>query len=137
MPAGQPKKFSSGKQLIELFGSFCDEIIDNGFNRVPNQTNFCKWLEKHYSSVDRKTIYTSLNKYFPAIKKDFEQIQSDIIAEGGMLGHYQSAMSIFALKNWCKWTDKQEVDVSAIDDSTREEIERLVSEARKSENDEE
>lgn len=22
-----------------------------------------------------------------------------------MLGHYQSAMSIFALKNWCKWTD--------------------------------
>lgn len=54
-----------------------------------------------------------------------------------MLGHYQSAMSIFALKNWCKWTDKQEVDVSAIDDSTREEIERLVSEARKSENDEE
>ena len=26
-------------------------------------------------------------------------------AEGAMLGHYQSAMSIFALKNWCKWTD--------------------------------
>ena len=108
MPAGQPKKFSNGKQLIELFKAFCDEIIDNDFNRVPNQTNFCKWLEKHYSSVDRRTIYNSLNKYFPTIKKEFEQIQSDVIAEGGMLGHYQAAMSIFALKNWCKWTDKQE-----------------------------
>jgi hypothetical protein len=26
-----------------------------------------------------------------------------------MLGRYNSTMSIFALKNWCKWTDKQEV----------------------------
>lgn len=109
MPAGQPKKFRNGNQLIELFRAFCDEIIENEFNRAPNQTNFCKWLEKHYSSVDRKTIYTSLNKYFPTIKKDFEQIQSDVIAEGGMLGHYQPTMSIFALKNWCKWSDKQEI----------------------------
>lgn len=137
MPAGQPKKFSNGKRLIELFRAFCDEIVEHEFTRVPNQTNFCKWLEKNYSSVDRKTIYTSLNKYFPSIKKDFEQIQSDIIAEGGMLGHYQPTMSIFALKNWCKWTDKQEVDVSTIDDNTRSEVERLVAEARKSENDEE
>lgn len=130
MPAGQPKKFSSGKVLIELFRDFCNEIIENEFNRVPNQTNFCKWLEKHYSTVDRKTIYTSLNKYFPTIKKDFEQTQSDVIAEGSMLGHYQPTMSIFALKNWCKWTDKQEVDVSTIDDNTREEVERLISSAK-------
>lgn len=135
MPAGQPKKFSNGKQLIELFRAFCDEIIENDFNRVPNQTNFCKWLESHYSSVDRKTIYTSLNKYFPAIKKDFEQIQSDVIAEGGMLGHYQPSMSIFALKNWCKWSDKQEVDVSTIDDNTRQEVERLVTSMKEQDND--
>lgn len=137
MPAGQPKKFRNGTQLIELFRAFGDEIIENEFNRVPNQTNFCKWLEKHYNSVDRKTIYTSLNKYFPTIKKEFEQIQSDIIAEGAMLGHYQSTMSIFALKNWCKWSDKQEIDVSTIDDSTREEVDRLVAEVRKKKNDKE
>ena len=137
MPAGQPKKFSNGKQLIELFRAFCDEIIDNNFNRVPNQTNFCKWLEKHYSSANRRTIYNSLNKYFPTIKKDFEQIQSDIIAEGSMLGHYQPTMSIFALKNWCKWTDKKEIDVSTIDDNTREEVKHLVTEAKKRKNDKE
>lgn len=136
MPAGQPKKFSSGKVLIELFRDFCNEIIENEFNRVPNQTNFCKWLEMHYSTVDRKTIYTSLNKYFPTIKKTFEQIQSDVIAEGGMLGHYQPTMSIFALKNWCRWSDKQEIDVSTIDENTRQEVEKLASEVRKK-NDEE
>lgn len=136
MPAGQPKKFSSGKVLIELFRDFCNEIIENEFNRVPNQTNFCKWLEKHYSTVDRKTIYTSLNKYFPTIKKNFEQIQSDVIAEGSMLGHYQPTMSIFALKNWCRWSDKQEIDVSTIDENTRQEVEKLASEVRKK-NDEE
>lgn len=136
MPAGQPKKFSSGKILIELFRDFCNEIIENEFNRVPNQTNFCKWLEKHYSTVDRKTIYTSLTKYFPTIKKNFEQIQSDVIAEGSMLGHYQPTMSIFALKNWCKWTDKQEIDVSTIDDNTRQEVEKLVSTVKEESDDE-
>lgn len=136
MPAGQPKKFSSGKILIELFRDFCNEIIENEFNRVPNQTNFCKWLEKHYSTVDRKTIYTSLTKYFPTIKKNFEQIQSDVIAEGSMLGHYQPTMSIFALKNWCKWTDKQEIDVSTIDDNTRQEVEKLVSAVKEESDDE-
>lgn len=106
MPRGQPKRFSSGEQLIALFRIFCDEIIDNGFERVPNQTNFCNWLSEHYNACDRKTIYNALNKYFPTVKKEFEQIQSDVIAEGGMLGKYQSAMSIFALKNWCRWQDK-------------------------------
>lgn len=132
MTAGQPKKFNSAKQLIELFRNFCDEIIDDDFKRVPNQTNFCRWLEKCYDSCDRKTIYNSLNKYFPTIKKEFEQIQSDVIAEGSMLGHYQATMSIFALKNWCKWTDKQEVSTtSSIDDGTRAEVNKIVEEFRK------
>lgn len=105
MSRGQPRKFNSGKQLIAVFREFCDWIIDNDFVRVPNQTNFCKWLADNYTDCDRRTIYNALNKYFPTIKSDFEQAQSDVIAEGAMLGHYQSAMSIFALKNWCKWTD--------------------------------
>ena len=49
---------------------------------------------------------------FPNIKKDFEAIRADTIAEGTMLGRYQPTMSIFALKNWCKWTDKADVTVS-------------------------
>lgn len=100
------KKFGSGKELAELFGAFCDDIIAGDYDRIPSQTEFCKWLKVNFSETDRKTVYNALNKYFPTIKKDFERMQSDLIAQGGMLGKYQNTMSIFVLKNWCKWSDK-------------------------------
>lgn len=104
----KPNKFESGEQLISLWNDFCNEIIDNGFDKVPTQTAFCRWLAEHYKKTDRKTIYNSLNKIFPAIKKDFEKLQSDTITTGGMLGKYNPTMTIFALKNWCNWADKPE-----------------------------
>lgn len=106
---GQPKKIKSGKQLIDLWTSFCEYIRDAEYSIVPTQTDFCRWLSKEFDSCDRRTIYNALNKYFPAIKGEFERIQADTITSGAMLGRYNSTMSIFALKNWCKWTDKQEV----------------------------
>jgi hypothetical protein len=108
--AGQPKKFSSGTELIALWNDFCEDIADNGFTGVPSQTAFCKWLREHHSAVDRRTIYNSLNEYFPTIKDEFERIQGDTITAGAMLGKYNSTMSIFALKNWCNWKDKQEIE---------------------------
>lgn len=102
---GQPGRFRSGSQLIALWSDFCDDIVNNGFDRVPTQTAFCKWLTENYAATDRRTIYNSLNKYFPTVKKEFEQLQSDIIMQGGMLGKYNSTMSIFGLKNWCGWSD--------------------------------
>lgn len=108
MPAGHPKKFKNGNELIELYSIFCLQIKENGFKEIPSQTNFCEWLKENYGNADRKTIYNSLNKYFPTIKKRFEEIQSSLIAEGAMLGKYKETMSIFVLKNWCKWKDKFE-----------------------------
>lgn len=105
MPAGQPRRFESGAELLKLWEEFCNSISDTGYELVPTQTAFCKWLRENYHSADRKTIYNTLNKYFPSIKKDFERIQGDTIAQGAMLGKYQSTMSIFALKNWCNWGD--------------------------------
>ena len=101
----KPNKFESGEQLIELWRQFCKSIVENEFNTVPTQTAFCRWLEKEYEKTDRKTIYNSLNKIFPDIKKDFEQLQSDVIMQGGMMGKYNPTMSIFGLKNWCGWSD--------------------------------
>ena len=105
MPAGQPKRFESGEQLIELWEEFCNEIQDTEYTIVPTQTAFCKWLRENYKETDRRTIYNTLNKYFPTIKRDFERVQSDTVAQGAMLGKYQAVMSIFALKNWCGWGD--------------------------------
>lgn len=134
MPRGQPKRFTNGRQLIELWTEFNDDIKRNGFILVPTQSNFCRWLSMKYDTCDRKTVYNALNKYFPTVKKAFEQIQSDTIAEGAMLGHYQSAMSIFALKNWCSWTDRQEISstvtasVNPFSELTTEELKKLAEE---------
>lgn len=90
-----------------MWSDFCSEIVKNDYNLVPTQTAFCRWLSENYKDTDRRTIYNSLNIYFPNLKKEFEQLQSDIIMQGGMLGKYNPTMSIFGLKNWCGWGDNQ------------------------------
>lgn len=133
----KPNKFESGEHLIELWWQFCNSIVENEFNTVPTQTAFCRWLEKEYEKTDRKTIYNSLNKIFPSIKKDFEQLQSDVIMQGGMMGKYNPTMSIFGLKNWCGWSDSgrvvtgrydEEKAEDALSKALREEAERMQNE---------
>ena len=130
----KPLKFDSSEQFIELWQAFCDDIVSKGFNTIPSQTSFCKWLAKHYEKTDRKTIYNSLNKIFPDIKDSFDKIRADIIAEGTMLGKYQPTMSIFALKNWCSWSDRPNEATVIIDDTTRNEVVTLVDNIRKQNN---
>lgn len=130
----KPLKFDSSEQFIELWQAFCDDIVSKGFNTIPSQTSFCKWLAKHYEKTDRKTIYNSLNKIFPDIKDSFDKIRADIIAEGTMLGKYQPTMSIFALKNWCSWSDRPNETTVIIDDTTRNEVVTLVDNIRKQNN---
>lgn len=103
---GRPKTFKDEKTMIELFATFCDFVRANNFAFIPSQTNFCRWLSDNFAKTSRRTIYNSLNKYFPNIKKEFETLQADILVEGAMLGKYNTTMSIFALKNWCKWSDR-------------------------------
>ena len=133
----KPNKFESGEHLIELWRKFCNSIVENEFNTVPTQTAFCRWLEKEYERTDRKTIYNSLNKIFPSIKKEFEQLQSDVIMQGGMMGKYNPTMSIFGLKNWCGWSDSGRVTTGRYDEekaedalskALREEAERMQNE---------
>ena len=134
---GQPKRFKSEEQLVALWSDFCNEIVLNEFNTVPTQTAFCRWLSANYKDTDRRTIYNSLNKYFPSIQKEFEQIQSDVIMQGGMMGKYNPTMSIFGLKNWCGWSDSgrvvtgrydEEKEEDALSKALREEAERMQNE---------
>ena len=133
----KPFKFENEEQFIELWREFCNSIVENGFNTVPTQTAFCKWLGENFEETDRKTIYNYLNKIFPNIKKDFEQMQSDVIMQGGMMGKYNPTMSIFGLKNWCGWSDSgrvvtgrydEEKAEDALSKALREEAERMQNE---------
>ena len=108
MPAGQPKKFENGEQLATLWREFCAEIVVNEYNIAPTLTEFGKWLSVALSETDRKTLYNALYKYFPDVKSVVESTRADVVAQGTMLGKYQPSMSIFALKNWCGWSDKLE-----------------------------
>lgn len=128
--AGQPKKFKSGEELIELFRRFCEWIVDNGYEQIPSQTNFCKYLEKNFASTDRKTIYNALNEYFPKVRHKYEQMQSDLIAEGAMLGKWHATMSIFVLKNWSKWRDTPKEDTTDALDKLGEILKGIDAKAR-------
>ena len=108
MPAGQPKRFESGEQLIALWYEFCAEIVEDGYKIAPTFTEFGKWLAVAHDETDRKTLYNALYKYFPEVKSVVEGARADVVAQGTMLGKYQPSMSIFALKNWCGWTDRME-----------------------------
>ena len=62
MAGGQPRKFKDGKELIALWKEFCEDIRNNNYNAAPTQTAFSRWLAENYSSIDRRTIYNSLNE---------------------------------------------------------------------------
>ena len=127
----KPKKIKSGKQLIELWTEFCDSIRENNYSEAPTQTAFSRWLSKYFDAIDRRTIYNNLNKYFPEVKKDFESIRADTIAEGTMLGKYQPTMSIFALKNWCSWRDNPASANYNAEDAQQDELSESLSELAK------
>lgn len=132
---GQPPKFESGEQVISLWLEFCDSIIDGGYKQIPTQAAFCRWLCDNYADISERTLYNVLNKYFPTIKKEFRQIQSDVIMQGAMLGKYNATMAIFGLKNWCGWCNDgtksdhvSDFPEDALSRALREEAEKIEAE---------
>ena len=106
---GHPRTFKSGEELIALYREFCDEVKSEDYKVVPTKTEFEWWLKNKKGFGDRKTVYWSLERYYPEFKKEFDEIRADVVSQGTMLGKYQPSMSIFALKNWCGWSDKQDI----------------------------
>ena len=86
-------------------------LFDGEAAYSPTFTSFIVWLKKvKQLDTTERTIYNSVTKYFPNIKKDMEQIRADTLINGALLGKYASTPTIFALKNWCGWRDKNEPD---------------------------
>ena len=52
-------------------------------------------------------------------------MQSDLITQGAMLNKYQPTMSIFVLKNWCKWADKPSEETENSNKEIAESIKHL------------
>lgn len=97
---GRKKVIASETELVDLFREFCDEITDGGFIDIPSKTDFAAWLMRKQGrkTLDRRTVYNAIYKYFPASKDKITGMVADVIAKGTMLGKYQPSMAIFTLK---------------------------------------
>lgn len=121
---GKPRVFKTDTEILDAFLDYVTYVIDNDYCEVPTKLNFAKWME-----IDPKTIYNTINKYFPDNKKDYQQILSDVLTTGAMLGKWDRTITIFALKNWCDWSDKREntnINEAKPKLATKEEAERMV-----------
>lgn len=105
------KKFKNGNDVINIYIEYLDDIYKNGYYEVPSKTAFSFWLSKNKFDCDRRTIWNSLNLYFPEIKSTFIEIQGEFILTGAMMGHYKEASTIFALKNWNGYTDRRKEEI--------------------------
>lgn len=100
---GQPRAFSTPEDLIDSFTEFIEHIRLNDYSIYPTKSNFARYLQ-----ITARTVYNTVDKYFPEIKKTYIDMLSDCLTEGASVGKYDKTMTIFCLKNWCNWADKQE-----------------------------
>ena len=104
--AGQPKKFKK-QEFEDLVFEYFDTIYSmqkEDEAEIPTFYGFFQYVSK-VRPCSFHTVRRCFDEYWADIKKDFDQIRTDLLVRGGALGKYSTAMTIFALKNWCKWKD--------------------------------
>lgn len=109
-------KTINAEEVVFAFECYTEWIRKNNFVRaftrpdgetgvmpiIPNQTNFARWLG--VSGI----IITDAIKNNDDAKHSYKNILADCLSEGAMVGVYQTASTIFTLKNMCDWADKYE-----------------------------
>jgi hypothetical protein len=111
MSGGHPMVFSK-EEFTNLMLDYLNKIYEEqstelrdtptfyGFYRYANGIKPCSY----------HTIRRCFDEYWADLKKEFEDIRADLLSRGASIGAYNSTMAIFALKNWCNWKDKQEIE---------------------------
>lgn len=116
-PRGQPRAFRSGIHLFECIQDFCDDIIAQGYTVLPSKTEFCRWYSNRTGrKISRRTVWSAMEKYYPDVKGRINVLVSDVLAQGAALGFWNSTITIFVLKNWCRWSDKPEAEQNPADE---------------------
>ncbi len=114
--AGGNRIFNDAGEVVFAFECYVDWIRNQNFvkafNRpdgeigampiIPNQTNLAKWL-----GVSKQRITDVMLKDADA-QLQYKNTLADCLSEGAMIGVYNTASTIFTLKNMCDWADKYE-----------------------------
>jgi len=124
MPAGAPTKYRKEycKQLIDYIenwepyyespvekqdkdGNVTTKMVKSA-NPPPSLVKFAQNI-----GVARDSLYEwgEVHKEFSDALKKAKDAMEESLVENGLNGSYNNAMAIFALKNRCHWTDKQEI----------------------------
>ena len=108
----KPKKFKKEEfkqHVLNYFEKIYDAQADaESSPEPPTFFGFYRYVSK-ITECSYNTVRRSFDQYWADIKKEFEEMRADLLVRGTAMGKYNSTIAIFALKNWCKWTDKQEV----------------------------
>lgn len=131
---GHPKVFEE-QEFKNFVFQYLNEVRQSQDGDQPDIPTFYGFYNfvKDKKECSYHTIRRCFDEYWADIKKDFQDVRSDLLVRGGMLGKYQSTMTIFGLKNWCGWGDNGRIadyGVEAEEDdpltkSLKEEAERL------------
>lgn len=113
---GGSRIFDSTDEIVFAFECYVNWIRSKNFVKgfvrpdgepgvmpiIPNQSNFAQWL-----GLSRKQI-TNVMYQDPEAQQQYKRILADCLSEGAMVGAYNTASTIFTLKNMCDWADKYE-----------------------------
>lgn len=113
---GGTRIFNNSDEVIFAFECYVDWIRNQNFVKsftrpdgeigimpiIPNQSNFAKWL-----GIQKPRITDVMVKDADA-QLYYKHTLADCLSEGAMVGVYQTASTIFTLKNMCDWADKYE-----------------------------
>lgn len=100
---GKGKKFQSADDLIAAQLDYLDYITSINYQEYPTKIGMAK-----FSSCDVKTIYNCLHRYFPEIGNIWKENTEQCLVNGVNAGVYHPSFTIFVLKNWCGWAERQE-----------------------------
>ena len=106
---GQPKTFTKQefKDFVFEYMDFIYDKQENSLKDTPTFYGFYRFVREQ-KECSYHTIRRCFDEYWADIKKEFEDIRADLLSRGAIIGIYNPTMTIFALKNWCKWADKPE-----------------------------
>ena len=110
---GQPKTFTKQefKDFVFEYMDFIYDKQEKSLKDTPTFYGFYRFVRQQ-KECSYHTIRRCFDEYWADIKKEFEDIRADLLSRGASIGIYNPTMTIFALKNWCNWKDKAEVETA-------------------------
>jgi hypothetical protein len=100
---GNPRAYQSAGEVIDAQLKYLGYIKDTGYSEYPTKNGMAE-----YSGVDPKTIWWSIERYYPEIKRQWQENIEQTLINGVNAGVYNVTMTKYILANWCGWSDRRE-----------------------------